>query len=89
MARDLTQGSILKNLLVMSIPTMIGFSAQMVYDIVDIFWIGRISGEAIAGVTIFSTLFWLVEILNSIIGQSSISLYEQMDVCRRPLAVFR
>ncbi|HNS67911.1 MAG TPA: MATE family efflux transporter [Mesotoga infera] len=77
MARDLTQGSILKNLLIMSIPTMIGYSAQMVYDIVDIFWIGRISGESIAGVTIFSTLFWLVEILNSIIGQSSISLISQ------------
>ncbi len=61
----------------MSVPTMIGFSAQMVYDIVDIFWIGRISGEAIAGVTIFSTLFWLVDILNNIIGQSSISLISQ------------
>ncbi len=77
MARDLTQGSILKNLLIMSVPTMIGFSAQMVYDIVDIFWIGRISGEAIAGVTIFTTLFWIVDILNSIIGQSSISLISQ------------
>ncbi|RLL88740.1 hypothetical protein BG32_12840, partial [Mesotoga sp. HF07.pep.5.2.highcov] len=77
MARDLTQGNILKNLLVMSVPTMIGFSAQMVYDIVDIFWIGRISGEAIAGVTIFTTLFWIVDILNSIIGQSSVSLISQ------------
>ncbi|MDD2333439.1 MAG: MATE family efflux transporter [Mesotoga sp.] len=77
MARDLTQGNILKNLLVMSVPTMIGFSAQMIYDIVDIFWIGRISGEAIAGVTIFTTLFWIVDILNSIIGQSSISLISQ------------
>ncbi|HQC13860.1 MATE family efflux transporter [Mesotoga prima] len=77
MARDLAQGNILKNLLVMSVPTMIGFSAQMVYDIVDIFWIGRISGEAIAGVTIFTTLFWIVDILNSIIGQSSVSLISQ------------
>lgn len=77
MARDLTQGNILKNLLVMLVPTMIGFSAQMIYDIVDIFWIGRISGEAIAGVTIFTTLFWIVDILNSIIGQSSISLISQ------------
>lgn len=77
MARDLTQGSIAKNLLIMSVPTMIGFSAQMVYDIVDIFWIGKISGEAIAGVTIFTTLFWVVDILNSIIGQSSISLISQ------------
>lgn len=76
-ARDLTKGSIIRNLMYMSLPTMIGFSSQMVYDIVDIFWIGRISSEAIAGVTIFSTLFWTVEVLNSIIGQSSISLISQ------------
>ncbi len=77
MARDLTQGSVVKNLMYMSLPTMIGFSSQMIYDIVDIFWIGRISPEAIAGVTIFSTLFWTVEVLNSIIGQSSISMISQ------------
>ncbi|HPE20302.1 MAG TPA: MATE family efflux transporter [Candidatus Mcinerneyibacteriales bacterium] len=77
MTRDLTRGSILKNLLMISIPTMIGFSAQMIYDIVDIFWLGRISGQAIAGVTIFSTIFWIVESLNEVIGVSSISLISQ------------
>jgi putative MATE family efflux protein len=77
MTRDLTRGSILKNLLMISVPTMIGFSAQMIYDIVDIFWLGRISGQAIAGVTIFSTIFWIVESLNEVIGVSSISLISQ------------
>lgn len=43
MARDLTKGSIIKNVLTMSVPTMIGFSAQMIYDLVDIYWIGKIS----------------------------------------------
>ncbi len=41
----------------MSIPTMIGYAAQMVYDLVDIYWVGKISSEAVAGVTLFSTIF--------------------------------
>jgi len=77
MSRDLTKGNIFHELLIMSIPTMIGFSFQMFYGIVDIFWIGKISSEAIAGVTIFTTIFWVIESLNEIIGVSSISLISQ------------
>lgn len=75
--RDFTKGNIKKNLLYMSVPTMMGFFAQTLYDIVDMMWIGRISFEALAGVTIFSTIFWVVEVLNEIIGSSSVSLISQ------------
>ncbi|WP_240839020.1 MATE family efflux transporter [Acidaminobacter sp. JC074] len=75
--RDLTQGSVKKNLLYMSLPTMAGFFAQTLYDVVDMMWIGRISLEALAGVTIFATIFWLVGVLNEIIGSSSISMISQ------------
>ncbi|MBB6061959.1 putative MATE family efflux protein [Thermosipho japonicus] len=61
----------------MGLPTAIGFSFQMFYDVVDLFWIGKISSKAIAGVGIFSTVFWVVEALNEIIGVSSISLISQ------------
>lgn len=77
MKRDLTQGSVTKNLVFMSIPTMLGFMAQTLYDIVDMIWIGQISGKAVAAVTIFATIFWVVEVLNGIIGTSSISLISQ------------
>jgi len=77
MKRDLSQGSIIKNLFVMSIPTMLGMLSQMIYDLVDIFWIGKLSAEAVAGVTIFSSIFWLLNTPNDIIGQSSISLISQ------------
>ncbi|MFN4190593.1 MAG: MATE family efflux transporter [Pseudothermotoga sp.] len=77
MSRDLTQGSLTKNLFYMALPTMGGFALQTLYDIVDMFWIGRISSKAIAGVTIFSTVFWLIEVLNEIIGMSSTSLISQ------------
>lgn len=69
--------NISKNLFKLSVPTMIGFSIQSLYDLVDMFWIGKISYKAIAGIVIFSTIFWLVEILNEIIGTSSVSLISQ------------
>lgn len=74
---ELLQGDLKKNLLRMSIPTMLAFLFQSVYDLIDIFWIGKISSAAVAGVTIFSTIFWMVEVLNEIIGTSSISLISQ------------
>jgi Na+-driven multidrug efflux pump len=60
--RDLTTGSVKKNLLYMSLPTMAGFFAQTLYDVVDMMWIGRLSVDALAGVTIFATIIWLVEV---------------------------
>ena len=77
MKRDLTKGNITKNLLIISIPTMFGFFAQTLYDLIDMIWIGRISAQAVAGVAIFSTIFWLADIFNEIIGISSISLISQ------------
>jgi len=75
--KDLTKGNIAKNLLIVSIPTMFGFFAQTLYDFIDMIWIGKISAQALAGVAIFSTIFWLADIFNEIIGISSVSLISQ------------
>lgn len=77
MSRDLTKGSITGNLLAMSVPTMFGMLGQTLYDVVDMIWIGRISGKAVAGVALFSSIFWLVEVLNEVIGVSSVSMITQ------------
>lgn len=77
MSRDLTKGSVVGNLLSMSIPTMFGMLGQTLYDVVDLFWVGRISGSAVAGVALFSSIFWLVEVLNEVIGVSSVALITQ------------
>ena len=74
---NLTEGSIIKKLLVVSLPTMFGFFAQTLYDFIDLIWIGRISAQAVAGVVIFVTIFWLADIINEIIGISSVSLISQ------------
>ena len=75
--RNLTEGNIIKNLLVVSVPTMFGFFAQTLYDFIDMIWIGRISAQAVAGVVIFVTIFWLADIVNEIIGISAVSLISQ------------
>ena len=75
--RDLTSGSIYKNLVSMSLPTILGFLSYTLYDLVDMAWIGRISPEAVAAVTIVTTIFWLIEIFNEVIGTSSVSLISQ------------
>ncbi len=77
MSRDLTKGGIAGNLLAMSVPTMFGMLGQTLYDVVDLIWIGRISGKAVAGVTLFAAFFWFAEILNEIIGTSSVSMITQ------------
>lgn len=76
-ASNLLEGSISSNLFSIALPTMLGFAFQMLYDLVDMVWIGRISADAVAGVTIFSTMFWIVNVLNEVIGTSSISLISQ------------
>jgi len=61
----------------MSIPSMLGMLGQTLYDIVDLMWVGRISSKAVAGVALFSSMFWLAEVLNEIIGTSSVALITQ------------
>lgn len=40
--RDLTQGSIFKNLLWVAIPTLLSSIVQMTYNLTDMFWVGQI-----------------------------------------------
>jgi putative MATE family efflux protein len=75
--RDLTKGNVNSNLIYMAMPAILGSLAQTVYTIVDMFWIGKISATAVAAVTVSSSLFFLVWILSSIIGISSVSLISQ------------
>ena len=47
-ALDLTQGSILKNLVLMAMPIMATSFIQMTHNLVDMFWLSRLSTEAVA-----------------------------------------
>ncbi|MFP4457712.1 MAG: MATE family efflux transporter [Clostridia bacterium] len=75
--RDLTNDKIFSNLMFMTIPAILGHLSRSVYDIVDMFWIGKISASAVAAVTVLSSILWLIWILSSVIGNSSVSLISQ------------
>lgn len=66
-----------KNLWKISYPTMISIALQSIYDIVDIAWVGQISKEATAAITIYSVIFWLFAVTNDIIASSSVSMLSQ------------
>lgn len=94
----LTTGNPTKNLISLAAPTMLGFIFQMIFDLVNIGWIGHMSSKAVAGVTIFTTMFMLVNVLNEIIGSSSISLItqsfgkndkERLSLCVEQTLVFK
>jgi len=69
-----SQSTLNKEIRRISMPTMYGMLFTSLYDIVDMFYIGMIGGEAVAAVTIYLALFWALEILNEIVGTSSVSL---------------
>nr|WP_279324897.1 MATE family efflux transporter [Clostridium sp. 'deep sea'] len=56
---------------------MLSMVMQTFYSLVDMIWIGRISAVAVAGVTVFSSLYFLVGSLNSIIGGGSVTVLSQ------------
>lgn len=49
---DLTQGGILKNIWVLALPMTIEMLMQSTFNIIDLFWVGRLGPEAIAAVSL-------------------------------------
>ena len=72
--RDLTSGSILGNVLYMGVPSMLGFAAMVVYQLTDMFWVGRIGTEAVAAITLFGSIMWVLGSVNSMVGSGSVAV---------------
>lgn len=72
--RDYTEGSIIRSIFRMGLPSMIGFGALNVYDIVDMFWVSRLGAEPVAAITIFSAFYWVVSSANQIAGTGSLAV---------------
>ena len=71
---DVTEGSVLKNVLYMGIPSMIGFGATTIYSLTDIFWVGRLGTAPVAAVTLFASIAWVLGTANQIVGTGSVAL---------------
>ncbi len=61
MTRNLTEGSVLKSLITLSVPIIITQLLHTAYQLTDTFWVGRLGTDAIASVSIsFPVLFSLI-----------------------------
>ncbi|RMF54676.1 MATE family efflux transporter [Candidatus Woesearchaeota archaeon] len=59
----LLEGSILKSIIIISIPIIFANVLQTVYQLIDTFWVGRLGAEAVAAVSLsFPILFFLVSL---------------------------
>lgn len=74
MTQTMEQKSLLKGILTLSIPTMLGMMFETLYEIVDMAWVARLSINSVAAVTIFATIWWILNIVNDIVGTSSVSI---------------
>lgn len=74
MTQTMEQKSLLKGILTLSIPTMLGMMFETLYEIVDMAWVARLSINSVAAVTIFATIWWILNMVNDIVGTSSVSI---------------
>lgn len=73
---DFTEGSILQSILKMGVPSMIGFLANHIYYMVDMWWLSRLPEQetAVAAVTIFANVAWVFFSFNMLIGTGSVAI---------------
>ena len=58
--KTLLQGSVLKSIFMISLPIIFANILQMVYQLIDTFWVGRLGTEAVAAVSLsFPILFFI------------------------------
>ncbi|MBU0501904.1 MAG: MATE family efflux transporter, partial [Candidatus Margulisbacteria bacterium] len=58
--RDLTQGSIGKNLWILAVPMMISNMMQAAFNIVDMIWVGKLGPAALAAVSMSGSVLMIV-----------------------------
>ena len=58
--RDLTQGSIFRQLTTLALPLMAISFIQMAYNLVDIMWIGKLGSKSVAAVGSVGMLMWMM-----------------------------
>lgn len=74
---EILKGSIIKALLKLAWPVMVGNLMHTAYNLADTFWLGRLGKEALAAPTISWPLIWLVISLSDGIGIAGTALVAQ------------
>ena len=75
--KDLTQGSITRNILEMAAPMAAGMIFQTLYLMVDLYFVAALGDASVAGVGAAGTLFFFIMALSQVLGVSSVALISQ------------
>lgn len=75
--KDLTQGSIIRNILEMAAPMAAGMLFQTMYLMVDLYFVAALGDASIAGVGAAGTIFFIIMALSQVLGVSSVALISQ------------
>jgi putative MATE family efflux protein len=72
--KDLTQGSITRQLVAMAVPIAIGMLFQTLYFLVDLYFVARLGDGAIAGVSTAGTVTFVILALTQMLGVGTVAL---------------
>jgi putative MATE family efflux protein len=75
--KDLTQDSIVKNILAMAGPIAAGMVFQTLYFLVDLYFVAGLGDAAIAGVGAAGTLMFVIMALTQVLGVGAVALIAQ------------
>ena len=73
---DFTEGSVFGSIFKMGLPSMVGYMAQHLYAMANMFWVARLpeSESAVAGITFFNNFLFFLFALNSMVGPGSVAV---------------
>ena len=80
--KDLTQGSIPKQIVSMALPIMAGMLLQTLYYVVDLYFVSRLGNAAIAGVSAAGNLMFVVFSLTQMLGVGIVALMSKPSDAR-------
>lgn len=74
---DLTQGSVSKHLVALAVPIAAGMLFQTLYLLVDLYFVSRLGGDAVAGVSAAANVQMIVMGLTQVLGVGAMALVAQ------------
>jgi putative MATE family efflux protein len=75
--KDLTQGSVVRNILAMAGPMAAGMIFQTLYFLVDLYFVAGLGDAAVAGVGAAGTLMFIIMALTQVLGVGTVALIAQ------------
>lgn len=72
--KSLTEGNINRHLIAMSIPICIGMAVQVLYNLIDIYFVAKLGDAAIAGVSAAANIMFLILAFTQILNVGTVAL---------------